>query len=101
MYNPRTKNEIYLDLCENEKIDIIHHVTIDENELFKYNPESDYYNDLCYAYTSADKTDIILNDRRKEFLKNNLTLCENNCQFNGYNSKLHTVNCKCDIKKDL
>jgi urate oxidase len=73
-------------LCGNEKIDIIHHVTIDENELFKYDPESDYYNDLCYAYTSADNTDIILNDRREEFLKNNLTLCENNCQLNGYNS---------------
>ena len=49
VYNPRTKNKIDLDLCENEKIDIIHHVTIDENEIFKYDPESDYYNDLCYA----------------------------------------------------
>ena len=101
VYNPRTKNEIDLYLCGNEKIDIIHHATIDENELFKYDPESDYYNDLCYIYTTKDKTDIILNDRREEFLKNNLTLCENNCQFNGYNSKLHTVNCKCDIKTDL
>jgi len=101
VYNPRTKNKIDLNLCENEKIDIIHHVTIDEDELFKYDPESDYYNDICYAYTTTDKTDIILNDRKEEFLKNNLTLCENNCQLNGYDSKLHIVNCKCAIKTDL
>jgi len=101
IYNPRTKNKIDLNLCGNEKIDIIHHVEIDENELFKYNPESDYYNDICYSYSTTDKTDIILNDRREEFSKNNLTLCENNCQFKGYDSKLHAVNCKCNIKTDL
>ena len=101
VYNPRTKNKINLNLCQSEKIDIIHHITIDENELFKYDPESDYYNDICYAYTTTDETDIILKDRREEFLKNNLTLCENNCQFKGYDPKFHIVNCKCDIKTDL
>ena len=30
-----------------------------------------------------------------------MTLCENNCKFNGYNSELHLVNCKCNIKEDL
>ena len=101
VYNPRTKNKINLNLCKNEQIDIIHPVTIDENEIFKYNPESEFYNDICYAYTTIYKTDIILNDRRKEFLENNLTLCENNCKFNGYNSELNSVKCKCNIKEDL
>ena len=76
-------------------------MTIDENELFKYDPESEFYNDICYPYTTKEKTDIILNDRRKEFLENKLTLCENNCKFNGYNSKLQSVYCKCNIKEDL
>ena len=101
VYNPRTKNKINLNLCKSEKIDIFHSVTIDENELFKYDPENDFYNDICYSYTTKDKTDIILNDRKKEFLENNLTLCENNCKFNGYNSKSHSVFCKCNIKEDL
>ena len=101
VHNPRTKNKIELNLCKNEEIFIIHPVTIDENELFKYNPESEFYNDICYAYTTIDKTDIILNDRRKEFLENNLTLCENNCKFNGYSTELHSVLCKCNIKEDL
>jgi hypothetical protein len=75
LYNPISKNKMDLGLCGSEKIDIIHHVEIDENELFKYDPESDYYNDLCYSYTTTDKTDIILKDRREEFLNNNLSLC--------------------------
>ena len=101
VYNPRTKNKINLISCKNEQIDIFHPVTIDENELFKYDPESEFYNDICYPYTTKEKTDIILNDRRKEFLENKLTLCENNCKFNGYNSKLQSVYCKCNIKEDL
>jgi len=101
VYNPRTKNKINLNLCKDEQIDITYPATIDENELFKYDPESEFYNDICYTYTTIDKTDIILNDRRKEFLDDNLTLCENNCKFNGYNSELHLVNCKCNIKEDL
>ena len=101
VYNPRTKNKINLNSCKNEQIDIFHPVTIDENELFKYDPESEFYNDICYPYTTKEKTDIILNDRRKEFLENKLTLCENNCKFNGYNSKLQSVYCKCNIKEDL
>ena len=101
VYNPRTKNKINLNSCKNEQIDIFHPVTIDENELFKYDPENEFYNDICYPYTTKEKTDIILNDRRKEFLENKLTLCENNCKFNGYNSKLQSVYCKCNIKEDL
>ena len=101
VYNPRTKNKINLNSCKNEQIDIFHPVTIVENELFKYDPESEFYHDICYPYTTKEKTDIILNDRRKEFLENKLTLCENNCKFNGYNSKLQSVYCKCNIKEDL
>ena len=36
-----------------------------------------------------------MNDRRKLFVKNYLTLCQNNCQFIGYNkdNKQSTYNC--------
>ena len=35
-------------------------VSIDENNLFKYDPNSAYYRDNCYAYTTENGTDIIL-----------------------------------------
>ena len=49
---------------------------IDENNLYKYDPNSSYYNDLCYTYTSERDTDFTLKDRKKEYLDQNMTLCE-------------------------
>ena len=86
VYNIKTKEELDLNICKNIKIDINIPVKIDENNLFKYNSSSEYYNDICYSYTTKNNTDIILKDRRNEFTDNNLSLCENNCDYNGYNS---------------
>ena len=73
-------------------------ISIDENELFKYNLKSEFYNDICSTYTTNYKTDISLKDRQKEFLNKNLTLCETNCHYSFYNYKLKKVECKCDVK---
>ena len=52
----------------------------------KYNPKSDYYNDICYKTTSESETDINLKDRRNIFSENNMTLCEENCIIIDYNN---------------
>ena len=53
-------------------------------------------------YTTDNGTDILLNDRKGEFIINNFFLCENNCSYNGYNKETKKVSCKCEIKdKDL
>ena len=96
--NPITKEKLNLKYCQNEQIDIALPVSINENELFKYNPNSDFYNDICSTYTTNYKTDISLKDRQKEFLNKNLTLCETNCHYSFYNYKLKKVECKCDVK---
>ena len=31
-----------------------------------------------------NKTYIILKDRRNEYINNNLSLCESNCEYEGY-----------------
>ena len=81
VYNSETKQKLSLDICKDTKINISIPVFIDENDLFKYNISSDYYNDICFPYTSNEKTDIILDDRKKEFNQNNMYLCENNCEY--------------------
>ena len=77
-------------------------VSLDENNMFKYDPESDYYDDYCNPYTTDDGTDILINDRRKLFVKNYLSLCQNNCEFVGYNkdNKQSTCNCITENKMD-
>ena len=80
IYNPITKQKLNLKYCKDEKIEISVPVSIDENEIFKYNLNSEFYNDICSTYTTNHKTDMSLKDRQKEFLDKNMTLCENECE---------------------
>ena len=60
VYNSETKEKLNLEICKDIKINISIPVNIDENNLFKYNLSSEYYNDICYPYTTEYKTDITL-----------------------------------------
>ena len=87
-----------LSICEDSKVDISIPVSIDESEIDKHNASSNYYNDICYTYTSKNGTDITLNDRKTEFVEQNYTLCEENCDFTGYDSNTKKALCSCQIK---
>ena len=102
IYHPINYSKLDLKYCENTLIKINVPVSIDENNLFKYYPEIDYYDDYCDPYTTNEGTDILLNDRRKLFIKNFLPLCQNNCEFVGYNkdNKQSTFNCIIENKMD-
>ena len=101
VYNSKTKEKLNLDICKDIKIDISIPVNIDENNLFKYNLSSDYYNDLCYPYTTEFQTDITLTDRKEEFNEKNMSLCENNCEYQDYDFETKKVTCECFIKIDF
>ena len=73
-------------------------VIINESLLYKYNPDSEYNNELCFQFTTEDNTDITLYDRRKEFNDKNLSLCESNCKFLSYDDK--RVQCECPVNTD-
>ena len=96
VYYPSNNNndleKLNLSLCEGEKIDISIPVKIDDN-IDKYNPKSAYYNDICYKTTSESGTDISLKDRKNEFVENNMTLCEENCDMIDYNPNNAKVKC--------
>ena len=98
VYNPDTKQKLSLKSCEDILINLDIPVSIDETILFKYDPNDEYYNDECFSYTTDKGTDIILNDRKKEFINNNMSLCENKCSYIGYTEKSKKASCKCDIK---
>ena len=53
------EKKLDLSICKDIKIDIYYPAIVDENNLFKYNQSSEYYNDICFNYTSKDNTDII------------------------------------------
>ena len=99
VFNPINKEQLNLDFCKEKKInfDIDIPVSIKEDNLFKYDPNGDYYNNICFTYSSDKGADIILKDRKKEYNKNNMSLCEKNCNFKGYNQKTKKAICECNL----
>jgi len=100
VYHPDNKSKLDLSLCDN-KIEINIPVLIDENNLYKYEPESDYYNDRCFTNTSDDENDKPLEYRRKEFANNNMSLCESECDYKGYDYETKNSICECEIKNEI
>ena len=93
-------NLIKLDLsyCSNTKIDLSVPVVINEN-IDKLNTSSGYYNDICYTATSDTGTDIPLKDRKNDFVKNNKTVCQENCDFIDYDYDKQKAKCSCRVKE--
>ena len=87
-----------LSYCENSKVNIFYPI-IKTDSIDKLNSSSDYYNDLCYTATSDSGTDITLNDRKKEFVEKNKTVCQDDCIFSEYDNKNQKTRCLCDVKK--
>ena len=98
VYDPVNKTKLDLSYCDKSLINYNIPVSIDENNLYKYDPNSDYYNDECYTYTTEDGTDILINDRQDEFVDNNMSLCENICDYIGYDKENKKALCQCGIK---
>ena len=86
-----------LSICLYTKIVISYPMKLDEEKIDKYDLNSDYYNDICYTTTETG-TDIILNDRRDDFLTYNLTIYEAECDLISYNDILEKTTCSCEVK---
>ena len=101
LYHPFNKSKLNLKYCNNTKIKFNIPVSIDDNKLFKYNLNSDYYNDDCFAYSTEKGTDIILKDRKQEFTDKKLYLCENDCNYTGYDKINKQSICICNINNKI
>ena len=98
VFHPDNKSQLDLTYCKDEMVNFSIPVIIDEDNLYKYDPNDEYYTDQCKPYTTESGTDILLSDRRSEYNDNNLSLCENNCNLDSYDSNTKQVICNCKIK---
>ena len=83
--------------CKDSKIEISIPVVLND-DIDKINTTSGYYNYICYTYISEDGTDISLSDRKNDFINNNLTVCKEDCNFNGYNYTTGKAICSCNVQ---
>ena len=104
VYYPLNDTHLFilnLTICKNIRIDISIPIDINDNDIDKYNPDSDYYNDVCSKTTSDSGTDISLTDRKIKFIDDNMTLCEEDCKLIHYNSTTKKAQCSCLVKISL
>ena len=101
VYHPINKSQLDLKYCEEFLVKLNIPVSIDESVAYKHDPNSEYYNDECSTYTTENGTDIVLDDRRNEYIDNNLSLCEANCTYNGYNEDTKKALCECESKTKI
>ena len=87
-----------LSICEKSKISIYVPFIVTEN-IDKLNSSSGYYNDICYIATSDSGTDISLKDRKNEFIDDNKTVCQDDCNFSEYDYSTHKAKCSCKVKQ--
>ena len=111
VYHPVTKEKLNMTICENTHITIVTPVNLDDNTLDVYNNtmnqgydifdiNSEFYNDICTQYNSNDGTDVTLSDRADSIYPN-ISICEDNCEYEGYNSETGNAICNCNAKTEV
>ena len=100
LYHPLNKSKLDMSYCNNT-INISLPVSNAESDKDKHNPKSKYYTDKCYSYTTDDGTDIPIYDRKKEYIDNNLSLCEYNCYYINYETNNKHAECDCEMKGNI
>ena len=92
--------KLNLSICSDVKIDRVIPANISGN-IDKYDPNSAYYNDICYIDDSNEETDVSLSDRKQDYADNNLGICERGCDFVSYNYETQKAVCSCGIKTEI
>ena len=69
-----------------------------EKDIDKYNISSNYYKDICYKSKSENGTDILINDRKEEYINKDMNVCEENCEFKKYDIYNKKAICSCKTK---
>ena len=103
IFNPETKEKLDLSIFNNSNINIYIKIPIyiNENELYKYDLNNSYYNDICNISFSEGETDLTLYEKKNEYFNNNLSLCLINCTFVKYDLENKQVICQCEIQDGI
>ena len=91
--------KLNITVCKESKIFLSIPIDIPKTEnLDKLNTSSAYFKDICYVSTSDRGTDIIIKDRKGEYIDGNKTICQDDCDFSEYNYTTKKAICSCDAK---
>ncbi len=100
-FTPYNLTKLDLSVCSDIKIDISIPIDLPSDNLDKFNITSALYNDICYSMSTETGTDQPLKDRQDEFVNNNISVCEEGCEFSEYNNETKRAKCSCYTKLEL
>ena len=86
--------QLDLTICEGDEIIIAYPTNKSGEDTALFDMNSDYFNDICYKFTSEDGTDLILSKRQQLYGDNDQGQCQNGCSFLGFNPDKE-VECSC------
>ena len=95
------KTQLDLSICDNMQVQYYIPVSINEKDIDKYDPSSEFYNDECNKHSTESGVDMTLYDRKNEFNNKNMSLCEKNCVYKGLDIETGKVECDCNIKSNM
>ena len=112
VFNPINLQQINLSYCNNVKIDVYPPINLDNLSFNSvkhlksqgynlFNSNDSFYNDLCSTFNSFNYTDVLLKDRKNYFYIQNISLCEENCEYKDFNLDSLKAKCQCDVKDEI
>ena len=113
IYEALNKTKLNLSLCEGTNINLYFPIELNSqtqklyDDLNKqgydiFNMQDKFYQDICTPYKSENGTDILLSDRINDifYKNNNLTSCQENCDYSGYSSETKLLKCECNVNTE-
>ena len=111
IYDSVTLKKLKLEYCKNLNLKIIIYVPVQLNStcisLYEnlkewgynlFDSGDPFYHDVCTLFTNQFGTDVIIEDRRKDYYLpyNTLQLCQKGCNFNSYDKLTKKAECYCN-----
>ena len=97
--NPPLDLSLYANILQQEYEEIFQQIN-DGNQIFTIYDEM-YKNYPCFSLDSLDKYYHTLKERRKFIKEKNITLCEEQCKYEGENLTSFQIICYCPIKTEM
>ena len=68
-----------------------------ENNIFLFDSNDDFYNDVCFKFTTSKKNDMFIEDRRKNYYIYD-RVCSPNCTAVDFDLENDNIKCQCPLK---
>ena len=105
IFDPISKIKLNISICQDTLINLYLPSQLSEKtqQLYDnlqeqgydlFNINDSFYLDICTKFKSENGTDVILNDRKKDYYSNERT-CQEGCQFSEYSFETKNLKCEC------